>query len=188
MRGGPHLPPSGGLQPPPHIPGPCPICAAVCRRFPIPEQVSARGTIVVTPQHTWKGPFWLPSPHTQRTHFCTSLFTYTHLQAAILSHPSPYNHRLSFCTPVGCHFEGTWPCHPSLPVPPPPNLQLEETLFLKSPAAIARQHLAHISQVSTLRGLPTICKHPQNTINPKFLPSGLALPAGTGEPAACLPP
>lgn len=69
-----------------------------------------------------------------------------------------------------------------------PHLQLEETLFLKSPAAIARQRLAHISQVSKPRGLSTIYKHPQSTMNPKFLPLGLALPAGTGGPAACLPP
>ncbi|XP_021238970.1 RING finger protein 212B isoform X13 [Numida meleagris] len=47
--------------------------------------------------------------------------------------------------------------------------QLEETLFLKSPATIARQRLAHISQVSRLGGLSAICRHPQNPMNTKFL-------------------
>nr|XP_047912793.1 RING finger protein 212B [Anser cygnoides] len=36
--------------------GPCPVCAAACRRFPLPDQVSA----------PWGPPSWIPPIHPHR--------------------------------------------------------------------------------------------------------------------------
>lgn len=97
----PYLLPCVGLQPPPHTTGPCPICAAVCRRFPIPEQVSAPRTII-----------WVTPSTPGRVHFSPLFHT---LIGRPFAPPSSLTHtcRLPFChtlppTTRGCRFVPWW--------------------------------------------------------------------------------